>query len=109
MSLRFGPLCISIKSVSRAKQAKFCELGLNIYSTLGSFHCKGFAAILRSCGTNFVNFVSRNWLPKLAGRRANHAAVWNSGVLVAHLCGAFDVLVFSVILAPFSALVSNTH
>ncbi len=88
-----------------SKTGNICGLGINNYSTLGNFHCKGFAAILRSCGANFGNFVSRNWL--VVEQTTLQFGIL--GELVAHLCSAFDVLVFSVMLAPFSAPVSNTH
>ena len=42
---------------------------------------------------------------KTAGRRAKLTEVWDSGTLVSHIYGGFDLVVFTDILLPFGVYI----
>ncbi len=46
-------------------------------------------------------------ISKMAGRRAKTTEIWESGILVTHIWGTFDLVGFKVILGSIGALMSK--
>ncbi len=46
---------------------------------------------------------------KTAGRRVKRSEIWDSWILVTHVCDTFDLVGFKVILGSFGTLFSKRH
>ena len=73
------------------------------YAYMGYFDLVVFKVILG----HSVHLSQNSLFSKTVCRRAKRTEIWDSGILVTHIWGAFDLVGYKVILGSFSALVSK--